>query len=358
VSKTAALFTPITLRGLTAPHRLWVAPMCQYSAVDGVVQPWHHVHLGEFAIGRAGLVITEAAAVVQEGRITPDDAGLWNEAQRDAWKGIVKFSHSQGVPIAIQLAHAGRKASTRSPFTPGETALEPREGGWVTNAPSAVPFGRLPVPHEMELSEIQELVSAFGRSATFAVEAGFDAIELHAAHGYLLHEFMSPLANLRDDAYGGDFDNRVRIVVEIVAVMREAMPETMPLFVRISATDWLAGGWDLDQSVELAKRLEPLGVDLIDVSSGGLSPDQEIALGPGYQMPFAQAISDAVSSMAVGTVGMITESTQAEDALVSGVADVVLMGRQFLREPRYALRAATELGHDLEWPGQYLRAKG
>jgi 2,4-dienoyl-CoA reductase-like NADH-dependent reductase (Old Yellow Enzyme family) len=352
-----ALFTPITLRGLTAPHRLWVAPMCQYSAVDGVVQPWHHVHLGEFAIGRAGLVITEAAAVVPEGRITPDDAGLWNEAQRDAWMGIVKFSHSQGVPIAIQLAHAGRKASTRSPFTPGETALEPNEGGWVTNAPSAVPFGRLPVPHEMELSEIQELVSAFGRSAAFAVEAGFDAIELHAAHGYLLHEFMSPLANLRDDAYGGDYDNRVRLVEEIVAVMREAIPEGMPLFVRISATDWIAGGWDIDQSVELAKRLEALGVDLIDVSSGGLSPEQEIALGPGYQMPFAQAISDAVSSMAVGTVGMITESTQAEDALGSGLADVVLMGRQFLREPRYALRAAAELGHDLEWPGQYLRAK-
>ena len=352
-----ALFTPITLRGLTVPHRLWVAPMCQYSAVEGVVQPWHHVHLGGFAVGRAGLVITEASAVLPEGRISPDDAGLWNETQRDAWADIVRFSHSQGVPIAIQLAHAGRKASTRSPFTPGETAVGLNEGGWVTHAPSAVPFGRLPVPHEMELSEIHDLIEAFGQSTRFAVEAGFDAIELHAAHGYLLHEFLSPLSNLRDDNYGGDYDNRIRIVLDITQVMRAEMPDTMPLFVRISATDWIEGGWDLDQSVELAQRLEALGVDLIDVSSGGLSPEQAIALGPGYQMPFAQAISDAVSSMAVGTVGMITESSQAEEAIVSGLADVVLMGRQFLREPRYALRAATELGYDLEWPGQYLRAK-
>jgi 2,4-dienoyl-CoA reductase-like NADH-dependent reductase (Old Yellow Enzyme family) len=209
----------------------------------------------------------------------------------------------------------------------------------------------------MELSEIHDLIEAFGQSTRFAVEAGFDAIELHAAHGYLFHEFLSPLSNLRDDNYGGDYDNRIRIVLDITQVMRAEMPDTMPLFVRISATDWIEGGWDLDQSVELAQRLEGLGVDLIDVSSGGLSPEQAIALGPGYQMPFAQAISDAVSSMAVGTVGMITESSQAEEAIVSGLADVVLMGRQFLREPRYALRAATELGYDLPWPGQYLRAK-
>lgn len=353
---TPTLFTPLTLRGLTIPHRLWVAPMCQYSAVDGVVQPWHHVHLGAFAMGQAGLVITEATSVEPEGRISPDDAGLWNETQRDAWKPIIEFSHSQGVPIAIQLAHAGRKASTRAPWKPGDTAVAETEGGWETKAPSAVAFGRLPVPHEMSLDEIKALVKAFRVSATLAVEAGFDAIELHAAHGYLLHEFLSPLSNKRTDAYGGSLENRARIVVECAEAIRTTMPETMPLFVRISATDWINGGWDLEQSVVLVKELESLGVDLIDVSSGGLSPEQEIALGPGYQMPFAQAISAEVSHMKVGTVGLITESGQAEEALNSGVADVVLMGRQFLREPRFALRAATELGHELGVPGQYLRA--
>jgi 2,4-dienoyl-CoA reductase-like NADH-dependent reductase (Old Yellow Enzyme family) len=350
------LFTPITLRGLVVPHRLWVAPMCQYSAVDGVPQMWHHVHLGEFAIGRAGLIITEATAVVPEGRISPDDAGLWNEAQVEAWKPIIAFSHSQGVPMAVQLAHAGRKASTRSPLTPGDTYVPEAEGGWTPVAPSPVPFGRLPVPHDMSVEEIEELVAAFGHSTTLAVKAGFDAIEIHAAHGYLLHEFLSPLSNLRSDAYGGDFAGRTRIVLEIVTAVRAAMPESMPLFVRISATDWIEGGWDLPQSVQLATELDALGVDLIDVSSGGLSPEQEIVLGPGYQMPFAKAIAPEVS-MAVGTVGLITDSAQAEEALRSRVADVVLMGRQFLREPRYALRAAAELGVDLAWPGQYLRAK-
>ena len=358
MSGTPQLFTPITLRGLEVSSRLWVAPMCQYSAIEGVVQPWHLVHLGGFAIGRAGLIITEATAVMPEGRITPDDAGLWNEEHTEAWRAVVDFCHSQGVPIAVQLAHAGRKASTRSPFKAGQTAVLPTEGGWVTQAPSAVAFGRLPVPHELTLEEIHAVIAAFVSSTALAVQAGFDAIEIHAAHGYLLHEFLSPLANTRTDSYGGDFDNRVRIVLEITEQVRAAMPKSMPLLVRISASDWLAGGWDSEQSVELARRLEALGVDLIDVSSGGLSPEQEIALGPGYQMHFAKAISAAVSSMAVGTVGLITEATQAEEALSSGVADVVLMGRQFLREPRYALRAAAELGYDLEWPGQYLRAKG
>jgi 2,4-dienoyl-CoA reductase-like NADH-dependent reductase (Old Yellow Enzyme family) len=356
VVTTPTLFTPLTLRGLTIPHRLWVAPMCQYSAIDGVVQPWHSVHLGAFAIGRAGLVITEATAVEPEGRISPDDAGLWNEAQRDAWKPIVEFSHSQGVPIAIQLAHAGRKASTRAPWKPGGTAVLEPDGGWETKAPSALAFGRLPVPHEMSLDEIKALVKAFAVSTTLAVEAGFDAIELHAAHGYLLHEFLSPLSNKRTDAYGGSLEDRARIVVECAAAIRANMPDTMPLFVRISATDWINGGWDLEQSLVLVRELEALGVDLIDVSSGGLSPEQEIALGPGYQMPFAQAISAEATQMKVGTVGLITESGQAEEALNSGIADVVLMGRQFLREPHYALRAAAELGHELAVPGQYLRA--
>lgn len=353
---TPALFTPLKLRGLTIPHRLWVAPMCQYSAIDGVVQPWHSVHLGAFAIGQAGLVITEATAIEPEGRISPEDAGLWNETQRDAWKPIVDFSHSQGVPIAVQLAHAGRKASTRVPWKPGDSAVAASAGGWVTKAPSALAFGRLPVPDAMSPEDITSVVRAFGVSSALAVEAGFDAIELHAAHGYLLHEFLSPLSNKRTDAYGGSFENRARIVVESAEAIRANIPETMPLFVRISATDWIDGGWDLEQSLELVKELEALGVDLIDVSSGGLSPEQNIALGPGYQMSFAQEISRQVSTMKVGTVGLITESGQAEEALNSGTADVVLMARQFLREPHYALRAAAELGFDLEPPGQYQRA--
>ena len=357
MTSTAQLFTPITLRGLTIPHRLWVAPMCQYSAVDGVVQSWHRVHLGQYAIGRAGLIITEATAVEPEGRISPDDAGLWNQEQVEAWKPIVDFSHSQGVPIAVQLAHAGRKASTRSPFKPGATAVGVDEGGWLTKAPSALAFGRLPVPHEMSVEEIREIIAAFGTSARLAVEAGFDAIELHAAHGYLLHEFLSPVSNKRTDLYGGSVENRIRIVLESAEAVRAAIPEDMPLLVRISATDWVDGGWDLEQSLELVAQLETRGVDFIDVSSGGLSPDQEITLSPGYQMPFAKAISERFPPMTVGTVGLITEAEQAEEALRAGVADVVLMARQFLREPFFALRAAAELGVELEWPGQYLRGK-
>ena len=357
MTSTAQLFTPITLRGLTIPHRLWVAPMCQYSAVDGVVQSWHRVHLGQYAIGRAGLIITEATAVEPEGRISPDDAGLWNQEQVEAWKPIVDFSHSQGVPIAVQLAHAGRKASTRSPFKPGATAVGVDEGGWLTKAPSALAFGRLPVPHEMSVEEIREIIAAFGTSARLAVEAGFDAIELHAAHGYLLHEFLSPVSNKRTDLYGGSVENRIRIVLESAEAVRAAIPEDMPLLVRISATDWVDGGWDLEQSLELVAQLETRGVDFIDVSSGGLSPDQEITLGPGYQMPFAKAISERFPTVTVGTVGLITEAEQAEEALRAGVADVVLMARQFLREPFFALRAAAELGVELEWPGQYLRGK-
>ena len=356
MTNTPHLFTPLTLRGLTIPHRLWVAPMCQYSAVDGVVQSWHRVHLGQYAIGRAGLIITEATAVEAEGRISPDDAGLWSQEHVEAWKPIVEFSHTQGVPIAVQLAHAGRKASTRAPFKKGASAVAIDEGGWVTKAPSALAFGRLPVPHEMSVEEIRDVIAAFGASARLAVEAGFDAIELHAAHGYLFHEFLSPLSNKRTDSYGGSVKNRIRVVVEAAEAIRASIPETMPLLVRISATDWVDGGWDLEQSLELVAQLETRGVDFIDVSSGGLSPDQEITLGPGYQMPFAKAISERFPSMVIGTVGLITEAQQAETALSEGVADVVLMARQFLREPFFARRAALELGATLEPPGQYLRA--
>jgi 2,4-dienoyl-CoA reductase-like NADH-dependent reductase (Old Yellow Enzyme family) len=350
------LFSPITLRGLSIPSRLWVSPMCQYSALEGVVQYWHQVHLGAWAINKAGLIIAEATSVVPEGRITPTDSGLWNDEQEAAWKPILEFSHSQGVPMAIQLAHAGRKASTRAPFLPGETVVSPAEGGWVPEAPSAEAYVGLAEPVELSVARIEEIISAFASSATRAIRAGFDAIEIHAAHGYLLHEFLSPLSNHREDHYGGSFENRTRIVREVVEVVRPVMPETMPLFVRISATDWFEDGWSLEDSLQLSKDLETLGVDLIDVSSGGLAKSQPITLGPGYQMGFAKAISQAVGCL-VGTVGLITEAQQAEDALQDGVGDVVLMGRQFLREPSYALRAARELGANLSWPGQYERAK-
>ena len=356
MTSTPLLFSPMTIRGLTLPHRLWVSPMCQYSALEGVVQYWHQVHLGALALGRPGLIIAEATSVVPEGRITPDDSGLWNDEQVQAWRPIIDFSHSQGTPMALQLAHAGRKASTSSPFKSDGSGVGVEQGGWETEAPSALAYGKLPRPHELSPTRIDTIVESFAAATRRAVNAGFDAIEVHAAHGYLLHEFLSPLSNLRDDSYGGSFEGRSRIVLEIVERVRSAMPESMPLFVRISATDWLEGGWDLEASIRISHQLAQRGVDLIDVSSGGLSPEQAIKLGPGYQMPFAEAISREVE-VAVGAVGLITEASAAEQALQSGVANAVLMGREFLRDPRYAMRAATELGVSLEWPGQYLRAQ-
>jgi 2,4-dienoyl-CoA reductase-like NADH-dependent reductase (Old Yellow Enzyme family) len=356
MTSTPLLFSPMTIRGLTLPHRLWVSPMCQYSALEGVVQYWHQVHLGALALGRPGLIIAEATSVVPEGRITPDDSGLWNDEQVQAWRPIIDFSHSQGTPMALQLAHAGRKASTSSPFKSDGSGVGVEQGGWETEAPSALAYGKLPRPHELSPTRIDTIVESFAAATRRAVNAGFDAIEVHAAHGYLLHEFLSPLSNLRDDSYGGSFEGRSRIVLEIVERVRSAMPESMPLFVRISATDWLEGGWDLEASIRISHQLAQRGVDLIDVSSGGLSPEQAIKLGPGYQMPFAEAISREVE-VAVAAVGLITEASAAEQALQSGVANAVLMGREFLRDPRYAMRAAYELGVSLEWPGQYLRAQ-
>lgn len=350
------LFEPITLRSLTIPHRLWVAPMCQYSAVEGVPNSWHRTHLGQYAIGRAGLVITEATAVSPEGRISPGCTGIWNSEQQQAWEAITTFSHSQGVPIAIQLAHAGRKAATRIPFDEGPPALGASEGGWQTVAPSALAFGALHPPHEMTTDEITTLVSDFAEAAKRSVAAGFDAIEIHAAHGYLLHEFLSPLSNHRSDHYGGELSNRIRVVVEVIDAVRGVIPQSIPLFVRISATDWVEGGWSVEESIELSRVMEQHGVDFIDVSSGGLDPRQSIDLQPGYQMPLAKAIKEQVG-VAVGTVGLITTAEQSEEALADSVADVVLMARQFLREPYFALRAAKDLGYDLSWPGQYVRAK-
>lgn len=352
----SSLFSPVTLRSLTVADRLWVSPMCQYSAVDGVVNQWHHVHLGAFATGGASLIIVEASAVCPEGRITPGDAGIWNDDQRDAWAGVVQFLHQQGARVAIQLAHAGRKASARIPWHEGPTALPASEGGWETLAPSALPFGTMAVPAEMTIADLTKLVADFAAAASRGVAAGFDAIEIHAAHGYLLHEFLSPISNARTDAYGGDLAARAKILLEVTQAVREAMPEGMPLLVRISASDWIDGGWDIDESVELSRMLKELGVDMMDVSSGGLDPSQNIVLGPGYQVPFATRIRNE-ADIPVAAVGLITESAQAESIVKDGLADVVLAGRAFLREPTFARRVAVELGLEARWPCQYLRAR-
>ena len=352
------LFTPITLRSLTVRNRVWVAPMCQYSAADdGLPHDWHLVHLGSFARGGAGLVMTEATAVSPEGRISAADTGIWDERQMRAWTRVVDFVHGQGAAAAIQLAHAGRKASTLPPFE-GRGWVPVAEGGWQPLAPSAVGYPGLGDPRAMDEADIDKVVDDFTAAARRSVEAGFDTVEVHAAHGYLLHQFMSPLSNRRQDEYGGSFDNRVRLPLRAVQAVREALPPTMPLVVRISATDWVEGGWDIDDSVALSRLLAEAGVDLVDVSSGGTAP-AEIPLGPGYQVPFARRIRHE-AGIATGAVGLITEPKQAEDVLADGSADVVLLARELLRNPHWALRAAHELGvgvgEGADWPKQYLRA--
>lgn len=347
------LFTPITLRDVTVRNRVWVAPMCQYSAVDGVPHDWHLAHLGGFARGGAGLVISEATAVVPEGRISPDDTGLWNDEQRDAWARIVAFIRAQGATAGIQLAHAGRKASTLVPWEgPGVVADE--DGGWQPVGPSPVAYPGLRDPRPLDHDEIHEVVEAFGCAAERALAAGFEVLEIHAAHGYLLHEFLSPLSNQRDDEYGGCFENRVRLTLQVVEEVRSRVPEGTPLLVRISATDWAEGGWNLAESVRLSGLLRDAGVDLIDVSTGG-NVRARIQLDPGYQVPFARAIREQ-AGLPTGAVGLITEPKQAEEVLTSGGADVVLLGRAFLREPHWPLRAAAELGDEITWPNQYARA--
>ena len=351
------LFTPITLRDVTMRNRVWVAPMCQYSAVDGVPNDWHLVHLGSFARGGAGLVLTEATAVVPEGRISPADTGIWNDEQQHAWARIVDFLHGQGATAGIQLAHAGRKASTSPPWADrGPVADE--DGGWEPVAPSAVAYPGMRDPHALTPDEIAHVVTAFGDAAERALAAGFDLLEIHAAHGYLLHEFLSPLSNRRDDEYGGSFDNRVRLVLDVVREVRRRVPDGIPLLVRISATDWVDGGWAADDSVRLAVLLRDEGVDLVDVSSGG-NARADIPLEPGYQVPFARRIR-AEAGLPTGAVGLITEPKQAEEIVADGAADAVLLARALLRDPHWALRAAHELGVEvgagIEWPQQYLRA--
>ena len=352
------LFQPLTLRGLTLPNRIAVSPMCQYQATGGLANDWHLVHLGGLAQGGSGLVLTEAAAVLPEGRISPEDLGLWNMAQAEALAPIVHFIKSQGAVPGIQLAHAGRKASTFAPWR-GSGSVPAAAGGWTPVAPSSLPFDAgWAVPTALDEEGIITVINAFMDAARRAVAAGFQVIEVHAAHGYLLHQFLSPLSNQRSDAYGGSFENRTRLVREVVGALRNILPEELPLFVRISATDWAEGGWNLDESVLLAKELKALGADLVDCSSGGLVPHQKIILGPGYQVPFAARIR-AEAEVPTGAVGLITEPQQAEQILAEGSADLVLLARELLRDPRWPLRAAQVLGADIPWPASYARgAKG
>ncbi len=350
------LFTPLTLRGVTFANRLWVSPMCQYSSpLDGVARAWHHVHIGSFATGGAGLIMMEATGVLPEGRISINCLGLWNDEQRDALKPIVEFAHQMKTKIGIQLAHAGRKGSAMPPGADHPFASV-EEGGWSAPAPSAIAFGKMPTPHEMSIDEIKRTVAGFADAAKRAVAAGFDLVEIHAAHGYLIHQFLSPLSNIRTDEYGGPLENRTRLLVQIVNAIRGVIPDSMPLFVRISATDWVDGGWDLAQSIELARVLKHIGVDLIDVSSGGLSDQQQISPAPGYQVPFAEAIKKEVG-IPVNAVGLIHEAEFANELVASGKVDAVMAARAFLRNPRWALDVAAHLGVNIDWPRQISMGK-
>lgn len=349
------LFEPLAQRSLQLRNRIVVSPMCQYSAEDGVPNDWHLVHLGSRAVGGAAVVVAEATAVSPEGRISPHDTGLWNEAQVVAWARINAFIAEHGAIPAVQLAHAGRKASTDAPWH-GHGPVPAALGGWTPVAPSPLAFDpQSPVPLALDEAGLRKVVDDFVMAAGRAYAAGFRIAEVHAAHGYLLHEFLSPLTNQRKDDYGGSFDNRVRLLLEVVDTVRAAWPAELPLWVRISATDWAEGGWDLPQSVELARRLRERGVELIDVSSGGLVPNARIPLEPGYQAPFAQRIREE-AGIATGAVGLITEPDHAEALVADGVADVVLMGRELLRDPYFPRRAAHALGADLPAPPQYQRA--
>ncbi len=336
-------------------NRAWVSPMCQYSAIDGIVGSWHLVHLGSFATGGAGLIMAEATAVVPEGRISVACPGLWNDEQVTAWRTVTDFIHSESGKVGIQLAHAGRKGSTMRPWDEQPFADE-HEGGWQTVAPSPVAFGGYPVPRALSVSEIDALVLDFADAAERARSAGFDVLEIHAAHGYLLHQFLSPLSNLRDDNHGGSLENRSRFLMRVVAAVRERIGEAVPLLVRISASDYTPGGWDIDESVELATMLRGAGVDMIDVSSGGNVANATIALKPGYQVHFAHRIRQE-AKIATATVGLITDPVQAEEILNDGSADAVLLARAFLRNPRWALGAAESLHEVIEWPIQFDRAR-
>jgi len=350
------LFSKLKIRDVEFRNRVFVSPMCQYSSDDGLANDWHFVHLGSRAIGGAGLVMAEATAVTPEGRISPDDAGIWSDAHAEALAPIVRFLREHHAVPAIQIAHAGRKASTAAPWKGGAPVSE-AEGGWQPIGPSAIPFAPgHPTPREMNEAGLHGAIDAFVAATRRSLDAGFELVEIHMAHGYLLHEFLSPLSNQRTDAYGGSLANRMRFPLEVTRAVRAAWPERLPLFVRISATDWKEGGWDLEQSIALARELRALGVDLIDCSSGGTAHDAKVAAGPGYQVPFAAAIR-AQAGIATGAVGMITEAKQAEEIVASGKADAVFLARALLRDPYWPLHAAHVLRVPLEWPKQYLRAR-
>jgi 2,4-dienoyl-CoA reductase-like NADH-dependent reductase (Old Yellow Enzyme family) len=352
-----ALFSPLVIRGVTLRNRIGVSPMCQYSSVDGYANHWHLVHLGSRAVGGAGLVFTEATAVEAHGRISPGDLGIYSEAHCEMLEQITAFVRQHGAVPGIQLAHAGRKASTTRPWE-GHRPARVDEGGWDgIDAPSAIAFSETsPMPRELDHQGIARIRDAFATAAQRARDAGFAVAEIHAAHGYLLHEFLSPLSNRRSDAYGGSFDNRIRIVCETVAAVRAVWPDTLPLVLRVSATDWVEGGWTIDETVELARRVGDLGVDLVDCSSGGNTPDQQIPVGPAYQTPFAARVRREAGVMSAA-VGLITEAAQAEEIIATGQADIVLLARQELRDPYWPLHAAGDLGADVDWPVQYLRAR-
>lgn len=350
------LFTPFHLRELTFKNRIFVSPMCQYSSKDGMPTDWHLVHLGSRAVGGAGLVMVEATAVSAQGRISPDDSGIWSADHARAFAPIARFIKEQGAVPGIQLAHAGRKASTDLPWK-GSGPLDANHRGWQTIAPSPVPFaGNFPSPREATTQDLEIILGQFASAARRSAEAGFEVVEIHMAHGYLLHEFLSPLSNLRADDFGGSLENRCRFPLRVAKAVREIWPEHLPVFVRVSATDWMEGGWDLEQTVELVRSLKAMGVDLIDCSSGGLAPEAAPPFGPGFQTPFATEIRKQVG-IATGAVGFITAPAQAEHIVATGLADAVFLAREMLREPYWPLHAAKALRVEADWPSQYERAK-
>ena len=347
------LLSPFKVRGVTLRNRIVVSPMCQYSSTDGFANDWHLVHLGSRAAGGAGLVFVEASAVTPQGRITPVDMGLWDDRHIEMLARIARFIEQMGAVPAIQLAHAGRKASCRPPWEGGARITDPAEGGWPVVAPSPIPFVEGdPPPIELDEAGIATIKDAFVAAAKRAMAAGFRIIEIHSAHGYLLHEFMSPLSNRRKDRYGGSFENRIRLTLEAASALRRTIPDNMPLFTRISCTDWAEGGWDLEQSIELSKCLKQIGVDLIDCSSGALVRGAKIPVAPGFQVPFAAAIREK-AGISTGAVGAITEAAQANEIIESGKADLTFLAREMLRDPYFAARAEAELGAEPHWPTQY-----
>jgi len=354
---SSKLFSPLSIKSITLKNRIVISPMCQYSSIDGFANDWHLVHLGSRASGGAGLIIQEATAVAPEGRISPEDLGIWKDEHIEKLKAITAFIKSQNAVPGIQLAHAGRKASVSSPWN-GNKKLEALQGGWQTVAPSAIPYHDTEpfLPEALDKNAILKLISDFKSATRRAVQAGYEVLEIHAAHGYLNHQFLSPLSNQRTDEYGGSFKNRIRFTMEVLEAVQSEWPKDLPLFVRISATDWADGGWNIEESIQFSKILKEKGVDLIDVSSGGLVSHQKITLEPGYQVPFAEKIKKE-TGIFTGAVGLITEATQAEEILESGKADLVLFARESLRNPNLGLDFGKALGDDVVWPKQYERAK-